>query len=41
MYVNRLTVDLGEDGRASVELFLQRGYEAGILPDLPQVEWVS
>ncbi|MAG35941.1 MAG: ABC transporter substrate-binding protein [Dehalococcoidia bacterium] len=41
MYVNDLTLDLGAEGRASVELFLQRGYEAGILPDLPQVEWIS
>ena len=40
MYVNDLTLDLGPTGRASVELFLQRGYEAGIIPDLPQVEWI-
>ena len=40
MYVNDLTLDLGPEGRASVELFLQRGYEAGIIPDLPQVEWI-
>ncbi len=40
MYVNDLTLDLGPAGRASVELFLRRGYEAGIIPDLPQVEWI-
>ena len=40
MYVNDLTLDLGAAGRASVELFLRRGYEAGIIPDLPQVEWI-
>ncbi len=41
MYVNDLTLDIGSQGRESVELFLRRGYEAGILSDLPQVDWVG
>jgi 1,4-dihydroxy-6-naphthoate synthase len=32
MYVNELTVDYGERGRAGVEEFLRRGHEAGIIP---------
>ncbi|MGH7480896.1 MAG: menaquinone biosynthesis family protein, partial [Longimicrobiales bacterium] len=32
MYVNERTLDYGEDGRRAVRLFLERGYEAGIIP---------
>lgn len=32
MYVNQRTLDYGEDGRRSVQLFLDRGYEAGVIP---------
>lgn len=32
MYVNQRTLDYGEDGRRSVQLFLERGYEAGVIP---------
>ena len=32
MYVNELTLDYGDKGRAAVELLLKRGYEAGIIP---------
>ena len=32
MYVNPRTLDYGEDGRRAVQLFLDRGYEAGIIP---------
>ena len=31
MYVNQRTLDYGEDGRRAVRLFLDRGYEAGII----------
>jgi 1,4-dihydroxy-6-naphthoate synthase len=40
MYVNRRTVDLGEDGRKSIRLFLQRGAEAGIIPAVPDIDFV-
>lgn len=32
MYVNDLTIDYGDRGRRAVELFLERGYEAGLIP---------
>ncbi len=40
MYVNELTVDYGERGRRAVELFLQRGHEAGLLPKPIDLEFV-
>ena len=39
MYVNPRTLDYGEDGRRSVQLFLDRGYEAGLIPNKITVEW--
>ncbi len=41
MYVNEWTRDFGERGRAAVELFLRRGFEAGFLPELVLPEYVS
>lgn len=41
MYVNQRTLDYGEDGRRSVALFLQRGYEAGIIPHKVEVEFAG
>ncbi len=32
MYVNPRTLDYGDDGRQAVQLFLDRGYEAGVIP---------
>jgi 1,4-dihydroxy-6-naphthoate synthase len=32
MYVNALTLDMGERGKQAIELFLRRGAEAGIVP---------
>jgi 1,4-dihydroxy-6-naphthoate synthase len=40
MYVNRRTVDLGEDGRKSIRLFLQLGAQAGIIPAVPDIDFV-
>jgi 1,4-dihydroxy-6-naphthoate synthase len=40
MYVNRRTVDLGEDGRTSIRLFLERGAAAGIIPKVPHIDFV-
>lgn len=41
MYVNRRTLDLGDDGRESIRLFLKRGYEAEVIDRLPDIEFVS
>jgi len=32
MYVNELTLDFGESGRKAVRLFLEKGYQRGIIP---------
>ncbi len=40
MYVNRRTVDYGPDGRRAVQLFLDRGFEAGIIPSRVAVEFL-
>lgn len=40
MYVNEMTINMGERGRRSIELFLQRGSEAGITPKADLV-WVE
>lgn len=41
MYVNARTLDYGEDGRRAVQLFLDRGHEAGLIPHRVQVEFVD
>jgi 1,4-dihydroxy-6-naphthoate synthase len=41
MYVNQRTLDYGGDGRRAVQLFLDRGYDAGVIPHPVQVEWVE
>lgn len=40
MYVNERTVDYGEDGREAVQLFLDRGHEAGLIPHRVVVDFV-
>ncbi len=40
MYVNQRTLDYGDDGRRAVQLFLDRGYEAGFLPRRVEVQFV-
>ncbi|HWP48620.1 MAG TPA: MqnA/MqnD/SBP family protein [Candidatus Limnocylindrales bacterium] len=32
MYVNELTLDFGESGRKAIQLFLEKGYQKGIIP---------
>jgi 1,4-dihydroxy-6-naphthoate synthase len=39
MYVNELTLDYGERGRAGIQEFLRRGHQAGIIPSV-EVEFV-
>jgi len=41
MYVNQRTLDYGADGRHAVQLFLNRGFEAGIIPHRVEVEFVE
>jgi 1,4-dihydroxy-6-naphthoate synthase len=41
MYVNKRTLDYGEDGRRAVQLFLDRGYEAGLIPRPVRVDFVA
>jgi len=41
MYVNNRTLDYGEDGRRAVQLFLDRGFEAGIVPRRVRVEFAD
>jgi 1,4-dihydroxy-6-naphthoate synthase len=41
MYVNDYTVDYGETGRRAVRLLLERGADAGIIPDRVPVSFVA
>jgi 5,8-dihydroxy-2-naphthoate synthase len=41
MYVNRRTVDMGEEGKQSIRLFLERGAAAGIVPAVGEIDFVS
>ncbi len=41
MYVNERTLDYGKEGRKAVENLLEMGYEAGIIPLEPKVEFIS
>ncbi len=37
MYVNEVTIDMGEPGRQALELLFQRAHERGIIPSKPEV----
>jgi 1,4-dihydroxy-6-naphthoate synthase len=41
MYVNEWTRDYGPEGRRAIVLFLERGYEAGIIPHRVEVEFAA
>jgi 1,4-dihydroxy-6-naphthoate synthase len=41
MYVNDLTLDYGEDGRAAVRQFLSEAAEQKLIPRLSALEFVS
>lgn len=41
MYVNDWTLDMGEAGKRSIRLFLERGHAAGVIPHLPAVDFVD
>lgn len=41
MYVNERTLDYGADGREAVSRLLDMGYNAGVIPHRPKVDWVT
>jgi 1,4-dihydroxy-6-naphthoate synthase len=41
MYVNHWTLDYGAKGRESIRRFLRRGFERGLIPQQPELEFVS
>jgi len=41
MYVNERTLDYGKDGREAIVKLLDMGYERGIIPNKPNVEFVG
>ncbi len=41
MYVNERTLDYGADGREAIRKLLERGYESGIVPIAPKVDFVD
>lgn len=41
MYVNRRTLDYGEDGRRAIVRLLEEGYKADIIPHKPRVKFVD
>ncbi|MCP4093088.1 MAG: ABC transporter substrate-binding protein [Planctomycetes bacterium] len=40
MYVNERTLDYGDDGREAVRLFLERAHKMGLIPAMPQLDFV-
>ena len=41
MYVNDWTLDFGDPGRESVKLFLDRGFDAGIIPHQVKLDFIG
>ncbi|MDX1918604.1 MAG: MqnA/MqnD/SBP family protein [Candidatus Caenarcaniphilales bacterium] len=41
MYVNNLTLDLGDIGEKAVRLFLERGYQSGLIPQVPVLDFIK
>ncbi|HMD33236.1 MAG TPA: MqnA/MqnD/SBP family protein, partial [Candidatus Acidoferrales bacterium] len=41
MYVNSWTLSMGEIGRSAVRELLARGHDAGILPSMPSIDFLS
>jgi 1,4-dihydroxy-6-naphthoate synthase len=41
MYVNERTLDYGQDGRKAVQLFLDKAYETGIIPNPVKAEFAG
>jgi len=41
MWVNEMTLDMGERGREAVRVFLDRGHQAGLIPNRVDVDFVD
>jgi 1,4-dihydroxy-6-naphthoate synthase len=41
MYVNHWTLDYGERGRAAIDRLLREGAEAGIVPEVGEIDYVT
>jgi 1,4-dihydroxy-6-naphthoate synthase len=41
MWVNQRTLDCGSDGREAIQLFLDRGHEAGVIPTRVRADFVE
>ena len=41
MYVNNWTIDYGETGRQAVRELLRRGHEAGLVPEVREIDFVG
>jgi 1,4-dihydroxy-6-naphthoate synthase len=41
MYVNKWTIDYGDIGRQAVRELLKRGHDVGLVPDMPEVDFVG
>jgi 1,4-dihydroxy-6-naphthoate synthase len=41
MYVNSWTLSMGEQGRSAVRELLARGHDAGILPSIPSIDFIT
>jgi 1,4-dihydroxy-6-naphthoate synthase len=41
MYVNKWTLDYGERGRTAVRTLLSRAFDAGLVPDSGEIEFIS
>jgi 1,4-dihydroxy-6-naphthoate synthase len=41
MYVNDWTLDMGAAGQESIRRFLTRGHEAGVITEMPRIEFVA
>ncbi len=41
MWVNDMTLDIGDRGREAAQTFLDRGYEAGVIPSRVVIDFVD
>jgi len=41
MYVNQWTIDYGPRGREAISLLLKRGFEAGLIPEVKEIDFVT
>ena len=41
MYVNERTLDYGQEGRQAITRLLEMGYDRGIIPHRPSVDFID